>query len=117
MKLLVLLAIVLLIIAGHQLLRIIELSRGLKKTTEWQVTSSDNDRMGKIMVIFMVLFFAFFFWQAARWNERVLPLASSEHGLKVDALWDANMYLITFVFHSNKLLPFLVRLQVSWISK
>ncbi|MBP9068822.1 MAG: cytochrome c oxidase subunit II [Bacteroidia bacterium] len=98
MKLLVLLAIVLLIIAGHQLLRIIELSRGLKKTTEWQVTSSDNDRMGKIMVIFMILFFAFFFWQAARWNERALPLASSEHGLKVDALWDANMYLITFVF-------------------
>ncbi|MDZ4663460.1 MAG: cytochrome c oxidase subunit II [Bacteroidota bacterium] len=98
MKLLVLLAIVLLIIAGHQLLRIIELSRGLKKTTEWQVTSSDNDRMGKIMLVFMILFFAFFFWQAARWNERALPLASSEHGLKIDALWDANMYLVVFIF-------------------
>ena len=47
MKLLVLLAILLLIIAGHQLLRIIELSRGLKKTTEWQLTDADNDRMGK----------------------------------------------------------------------
>jgi cytochrome c oxidase subunit 2 len=98
MKLLVLLAIVLLIIAGHQLLRIIELSRGLKKTTEWQVTNSDNDRMGKIMIVFMVLFFAFFFWQAARWNDRALPPAASEHGMKVDVLWDANVYLITFVF-------------------
>jgi len=98
MKLLVLLAIVLLIIAGHQLLRIIELSRGLKKTTEWELTDADNDRMGKAMLVFMFLFFAFFFWQCARWNDRALPAASSEHGAKIDTLWDANMYLITFVF-------------------
>ncbi|MFO0356261.1 MAG: cytochrome c oxidase subunit II [Sphingobacteriaceae bacterium] len=98
MKLLVLLAIVLLIIAGHQLLRIIELSRGLKKTTEWQVTDSDNDRMGKAMLIFMVLFFSFFVWQVMRWNDNALPPAASEHGEKYDTLWDANIYLITFVF-------------------
>jgi cytochrome c oxidase subunit 2 len=99
MKLLVLLAIVLLIIAGHQLLRIIELSRGLKKTHEWQVTNADNDRMGKFMLTFMILFFAFFIWQCARWNERALPIASSEHGLKIDVLWDANMnYIVVPVF-------------------
>jgi cytochrome c oxidase subunit 2 len=98
MKLLVLLAIVLLIIAGHQLLRIIELSRGLKKTKEWELTDSDNDRMGKAMLVFMVLFFAFFFWQVARWNDRSLPAAASEHGLKIDLLWDANIYLVTFIF-------------------
>lgn len=98
MNFLVILAIVLLIIAGHQLLRIIELSRGLKKTTEWQVTDSDNNMMGKAMIAFMVLFFAFFFWQVDRWIDRSLPAASSEHGEKYDALWDANMYLITFVF-------------------
>jgi cytochrome c oxidase subunit 2 len=98
MKLLVLLAIVLLIIAGHQLLRIIELSRGLKKTTEWEVSDADNDRMGKAMLIFMVMFFGFFFWQVLRWNDNSLPPASSEHGEKYDTLWDANIYLITFVF-------------------
>lgn len=98
MNLLVLLAIVLLIIAGHQLLRIIELSRGLKKTKEWQVTDTDNNMMGKAMLWFMVVFFAFFFWQVERWNERSLPGAASEHGEKIDALWDANIYLITFVF-------------------
>lgn len=98
MNLLVLLAIVLLIIAGHQLLRIIELSRGLKKTSEWQVTASDNNRMGYAMLFFMISFFLFFFWQIARWKDRALPDAASEHGLKVDALWDANMYLISFVF-------------------
>lgn len=98
MNFLVLLAIVLLIIAGHQLLRIIELSRNLKKTKEWQVSDSDNDFMGKTMLVFMVFFFGFFFWQVNRWMERSLPPAASEHGVKIDALWDANIYLITFIF-------------------
>jgi cytochrome c oxidase subunit 2 len=98
MKLLVLLAIVLLIIAGHQLLRIIELSRGLKKTKEWQLTNSDNNAMGKGMLIFMICFFLFFFWQVNRWIDRSLPASASEHGLKIDALWDANMWLIVTVF-------------------
>ncbi|MDX2172234.1 MAG: cytochrome c oxidase subunit II [Bacteroidota bacterium] len=98
MNLLVLLAIVLLIIAGHQLLRVIELSRGLKKTKEWHVTDSDNNIMGKAMLGFMVFFFGFFIWQVMRWNDRTLPGAASEHGLKVDTLMDYNIYLITFVF-------------------
>ena len=62
MNFLVLLAIVLLIIAGHQLLRVIELSRGLKKTKEWKVSETDNDMMGKAMFAFMIVFFGFFFW-------------------------------------------------------
>lgn len=98
MNLLVLLAIVLLIIAGHQLLRIIELSRGLKKTKEWQISDTDNNMMGKAMLLFGILFFAFFFWQVDRWMDRSLPPASSVHGEKIDTLWDANMWLITVVF-------------------
>ena len=94
MKLLVLLAIVLLIIAGHQLLRIIELSRGLKKTKEWQLTNTDNNMMGKCMLIFMAIFFIFFFWQVNRWMDRALPPSASEHGIKIDWLWDMNMYVI-----------------------
>lgn len=98
MNLLVLLAIVLLIIAGHQLLRIIELSRGLKKTKEWQITDTDNNMMGKAMIWFVVAFFIFFFWQVNRWIDRSLPPSASEHGVKIDLLWDANVYLITVIF-------------------
>lgn len=98
MNLLVLLAIILLIVAGHQLLRVIELSRGLKKTKEWQISDADNNLMGKALLWFMVVFFAFFFWQVNRWMERSLPPAASEHGIKVDQLWDANIYLITVIF-------------------
>jgi cytochrome c oxidase subunit 2 len=98
MNLLVLLAIVLLIIAGHQLLRIVELSRGLKKTKEWQISDKDNNMMGKALLGFMFLFFVFFFWQVDRWMDRSLPGSASEHGILIDQLWDANMYLVTFVF-------------------
>ena len=99
MKLLVLLAILLLIIAGHQLLRIIELSRGLKKTKEWQLTNSDNNSMGKLMLTFMILFLLAFFWQTHRWIDRSLPGSAAEHGLKIDWLWDVNMnYIVVPVF-------------------
>lgn len=98
MNLLVLLAVILLIVAGHQLLRIVELSRGLKKTKEWEISNRDNNNMGWAMLAFMVLFFAFFFWQVDRWNERDLPPAASEHGAYYDTLWDANIYLVTVIF-------------------
>ena len=98
MNLLVLLAVILLIVAGHQLLRIVELSRGLKKTPEWQITNRDNNNMGWALLGFMVFFIVFFFWQVNRWADRDLPPAASEHGYYYDQLWDANIYLITVVF-------------------
>src|SRR5205085_879253 len=97
MNLLVLLAIVLLIVAGHQLLRIVELSRGLKKTKEWQISDKDNGMMGKALLTFMIVFFLFFFWQIYRWIDRSLPPSASEHGVLIDQLWDANMWLITVI--------------------
>ena len=42
MKLLIFFGLILLIIAVHQLMRIIELSRQFKNTKEWNVTESDN---------------------------------------------------------------------------
>jgi len=98
MKLLILIGLVLLIIAVHQLMRVIELSREFKKTKEWEITDSDNAFNGKAMLLAGFGLITFLFWQGNRWNDNALPGASSVHGLKVDALWDINMYLITFVF-------------------
>ena len=98
MKLLILIGLVLLIIAVHQLMRVIELSREFKKVKEWEVNENDNSLNGKLMLAFMIAFFAFFFWQVNRWSDNSLPGAASEHGLKIDILWDYNMYLITIVF-------------------
>lgn len=98
MKLLILIGLVLLIIAVHQLMRVIELSREFKKTKEWHVTDSDNSFNGKTMLIFGFLFIGSFFWQINRWGDNLLPAASSVHGEKVDLLWDYNVYLISIVF-------------------
>lgn len=98
MKLLILIGLVLLIIAVHQLMRVVELSRQFKKGYEWTVTDKDNSFNGKAMLLFGFAFIGFFFWQINRWGDNSLPGAASEHGLKIDALWDYNMYLVSFVF-------------------
>jgi cytochrome c oxidase subunit 2 len=98
MSLLYIIAFILLIIATHQLLRIIEISRSLKKTNEWEVKISDNDTMGKSLLLFLFLFFCFFFWQLYQWSDKALPASASEHGDKVDALLKYNFYLIIFIF-------------------
>ena len=98
MKLLILFGLVLLIIAVHQLMRVIELSREFKKTKEWEISDNDNNFNGKLMLVFGIVFIAFFFWQVDRWNDNSLPGAASVHGLKIDALWDYNMYIVVLVF-------------------
>jgi cytochrome c oxidase subunit 2 len=98
MKLLILIGLVLLIIAVHQLMRVVELSREFKKTTEWEVTDSDNSFNGKAMLLAGFGLILFLFWQGNRWNDNALPGAASVHGLKIDTLWDINVYIITFVF-------------------
>jgi len=98
MKLLILIGLVLLIIAAHQLMRVIELSREFKKTKEWEITDNDNSFNGKAMLLAGFGLILFLFWQGNRWNDNALPGAASVHGLKIDALWDINMYLVVFVF-------------------
>jgi cytochrome c oxidase subunit 2 len=98
MKLLILIGLVLLIIAVHQLMRVIELSREFKKTKEWNVTDSDNAFNGKAMLLAGFGLIGFFFWQVNRWGDNTLPNAASVHGLKIDALWNYNIYLVSFVF-------------------
>ena len=61
MKLLILIGLVLLIIAAHQLMRVIELSREFKKTKEWEITDSDNAFNGKAMLLAGFALIAFLF--------------------------------------------------------
>jgi len=95
MKLLILIGLVLLIIAVHQLMRVVELSRQFKNTKEWNVTESDNTFNGKLMLSFGILFFVLLLWQIDRWEDNSLPGAASVHGLNIDSLWSVNMWIIT----------------------
>jgi hypothetical protein len=63
MKLLIVLAVVLFILAVHQLLKVIELAREIRKTKEWEPTDSENDLMGTLMLLFGIIFLGMFFYQ------------------------------------------------------
>ena len=82
-------------IAAHQLMRVVELSRQFKKVRMGSEEIVIFHLKGNVAPWFCL--YRFFLWQVNRWLI-TLPGAASEHGLKVDALWNYNMYLISFVF-------------------
>ncbi|GAB4207136.1 MAG: cytochrome c oxidase subunit II [Bacteroidia bacterium] len=98
MKLLVILAVILFILAAHQLLKVVELVREMKPTKEWEPTDEENDWMGKMMLAFGIAFLALFFYQINRWYDKALPPAASEHGKHIDDLLFWNLILVSFIF-------------------
>ncbi len=98
MKLLIVLTVILFILAVHQLLKVVKFVQELRKTKEWEPTDSDNDWMGKLMLLFGIVFLVSFFYQIDVWYDKTLPPAASEHGKHVDDLLFWNLILISFVF-------------------
>ena len=106
MTLLIIIALVLLAIAGHQLLRVVELSRVIKGEPEWKVTENDNRSMGMGMLIFVFVLFAFCAWHMWVYADKLLPESASAHGKDVDWLMNFNMIIISIVFVVTNLLLF-----------
>lgn len=98
MTLLILITLVLLVIAGHQLLRVMELSRTIKSEPEWKVTESNNRLTAYGMLIFLIAFFAFFLWQFLKYEDKLLPRSASEHGDNIDWLMNFNLLMCTIIF-------------------
>ena len=98
MTLLYILAFLLLCVALGYLFRVIDLSRELKTENEWAPKESDNRMMGRLFLLFIVVFIAWSFYQIYQYGYKSLPKSASEHGDKVDALMRYNMYIIWAVF-------------------
>ncbi len=98
MTLLYILAIVLLCIALNQLFRVIDLSRLLRTDKEYIATEQDNRLHARLLFLFLFVFMGFCLWNLKEYGYKALPKSASEHGDKIDALMNANLYLITFVF-------------------
>lgn len=90
--------IVLGVIAFARLIKVFELTSQLKGQDEEQVTHNDNRVNASLMVIFMIAFYAFIYWQVKEYSPWLLPESASKHGVDIDRLWDFNIYIITFVF-------------------
>ena len=107
MTLLIIIALVLLAVAGHQLLRVVELSRNLKSDPEWKVSEADNRAMGYSLLTFMIVFFIFCLWQILKYADKLLPPSASVHGDKVDWLLNFNMIIVIAVFVLTNALLFI----------
>ncbi len=104
-KLLILLVIILGILAIAQLARVYELTSRLRGKREEEISDADNRFNGRMMLVFMVAYFAFFLWLVLRYKDRMLPVAASAHGVETDALLNFNwLVLITAFVLTNVLL-------------
>ncbi len=97
-KILVYVAIILAIFAIGYVVRVYELATSLKGKKQHEVTDSDNRMMGKIMLTFLVVFFAFVIWNLESFGPKMLPESASEHGVGLDWLFNFNMTILFFVF-------------------
>lgn len=91
--------IILGVIAIARLVRIYELASALRGgTPQWEVTEEDNRSNGLLLLLFGGAFFAFAIWLFFAYKDKLLPMAASEHGAKMDWLFNFNMVIIGFVF-------------------
>ena len=96
---LVYVVVLLLVIAVVQLVRVFELASELKGgNITYEVSENDNRMNARLMLSFLVAFFAFCLWQLFKYKDKLLPVSASEHGVELDWLFNFNMIIITFVF-------------------
>lgn len=105
-KFLVYVAIILTVLAVGYLVRVFELASSLKGKKQEEITEKDNRLMGKIMLTFLIAFFAFVIWQLKSYGWRMLPEAASVHGVELDWLFNFNMAILWFVFVVTHILLF-----------
>jgi cytochrome c oxidase subunit 2 len=97
-KLIFLIVIVLGVIALAQLVRVYELSSKLRNRGEHEVTNRDNNLNGRMMVLFMLLFYAGFIWLMLTFGWTGRGDAASVHGKETDWLLDINFIIIIAVY-------------------
>lgn len=95
---LIVLAIVLASLAIWQLLRVFEGTSKLKGGDNYLPTDSENRYQSKMMLVFMIGYFAFFGWLYVEYTPLLLPESASEHGVLLDQLLNFNFAIITLVF-------------------
>jgi cytochrome c oxidase subunit 2 len=97
-KILVYAAIVLTVFAIGYLVRVYELAISLKDKKPHEVTEKDNKMMGRVMLTFLFVFFAFVIWNLKTYVPLMLPESASEHGVNLDWLFNFNMAILFIVF-------------------
>ncbi len=98
MTIIVVVAVILVVIAGSQLLKIAELRALSKGELIYEVSEKEGKQSGLLMLGFFAAFMAFFAWQMWSWYGLKLPVSASAHGVDTDWLTGATYAVITPVF-------------------
>lgn len=105
-KLLLSVVIILSVIAIVQLVKIFELLAKSKEGDPNEVSEKDNRFNARLMLLFLFSFFIFCIWQLISYKDKLLPVAASEHGAKIDWLFNFNMVILASVFFFTQILLF-----------
>ncbi|HRH67977.1 MAG: cytochrome c oxidase subunit II [Flavobacteriales bacterium] len=105
-KLLILIVVLLGILAVAQLARVYELTSRLRGKREEEISDGDNRFNGRMLWLFVPVYFAFFLWLVLAYKDKLLPVAASEHGVETDWLLDFNWWILIIVFVITNILLF-----------
>ncbi len=105
-KLVALLVIVLGVVALAQLIRVYELSSKIRRKGEHEISSRDNNLNAKMLLGFMIAFYAGFIYLMLNYGWTGRGEAASVHGKETDWLLDLNFIIIIFVFFLTNTLLF-----------
>lgn len=103
---LVSIVVILSIIVVVQLVKFFELLSKLKGEDSDEVNENDNRMNARLMMLFLISFFAFVIWQVVSYKDKLLPIAASEHGAITDWLFNFNMVILTITFVATHILLF-----------
>lgn len=81
-----------------QLARVYELTSKLRGTREEEISDSDNRMNARLMWLFCVAYFAFFFWLLIDYSDQLLPVPASMHGVWIENLMFWNWVVLFIVF-------------------
>jgi cytochrome c oxidase subunit 2 len=98
MKLLVVIVVILAVAAIAQAVRVYELAKGLSDEQEEDVNISDNNFNANMWLVVLFALLGSFFYLVFRYKDAMLPEAASLHGVKIDELFAANLWLVCGVF-------------------
>lgn len=89
-----------------QLVKFFELLSELKGEDSEEVNEKDNRLNARLMMVFLVSFFASFIWMMVSYKDKLLPIAASEHGAITDWLFNFNMIILIITFAFTHILLF-----------
>ena len=98
MTIIIVVAAILVVIVGSQLLKIAELRAASKGELIWEVTENQSKFHGLTMFLGYFVFMGFFAWQMYKWYGLKLPVSASAHGVDTDFLEGMTYAIITPVF-------------------